>query len=77
MKRMVIAVLAGLSVLTAAAAPASASASGFVYTGMWYKTKSACEKAWQKGQGGPLNPSLPHQCRYNKVGVYELWAYQL
>jgi hypothetical protein len=74
-RRMIITAVLGLGVLVATAAPAAAA--GWTYTGYWYKTAAACEKAWQDAHGGPNNPTPPHQCRYNAVGVYELWAYQV
>ncbi|WP_020124743.1 hypothetical protein [Streptomyces canus] len=74
-KKLAIAALLGLGVLTATTGPAAAS--GYVYTGYWYSSYAACEQAWTNSHGGPGGTSLPHQCKYNSVGVYELWAYQL
>jgi hypothetical protein len=74
-KKLALAALLGFGLLTATAGPASAS--GYVYTGHWYSTKAACEQAWTDSHGGSGGTALPHECRYNAVGVYELWAYQL
>jgi hypothetical protein len=74
-KRMIIAAALGLGVQAATATPAAAS--GYVYTGQWFTTKAACDRAWQNEHGGPGVPTTPHQCRYNPVGVYELWAYEV
>lgn len=73
MKRFAIGAVLGFGMLLATAAPAMAE--GYVYTGKWYNTAAACEKAWDDAHGG--GPSLGHECRRNAVGVYELWAYQL
>ncbi|ANY08309.1 hypothetical protein [Pseudonocardia sp. HH130630-07] len=73
MRKLVIGAVLGFGMVLLSAAPASAE--GYVYTGKWYPTAAACEKAWSDAHGG--GPSLGHQCRHTGAGVYELWAYQL
>ncbi|MFR9730694.1 hypothetical protein ACL03H_15840 [Saccharopolyspora sp. MS10] len=74
MKKLAVGAVLGMGMLLATATPAMAG--GYVYTGKWYSSAAACEKAWENMTGG--GASLGHQCRYNKGGnVYELWAYRL
>ncbi|GAA3357534.1 hypothetical protein [Saccharopolyspora gregorii] len=76
MKKLATGAALGLGLLLATAAPAAAA--GYVYTGKWYDTAAACEKAWSDAHGGGGGTALPHQCRHNAAAnVYELWAYQL
>lgn len=69
-RKIVTGALVGLGLLVATAP--SASAATWYYTGYWYYSAAACEQGYRALVGG--NPvDRPHECRYNPVGVYELW----
>lgn len=71
-RKIVASALLGLGMLVVTAP--SASAATWYYTGYWYNSAAACERGYQELVGGnPGGVDRPHQCRYNPVGVYELW----
>lgn len=70
MKKFIVGSLVGLGVVVGAATPASAA--GWYYTGYWYPTTAACEAGYQSMVAGQAT-DLPHECRLDAVGVYELW----
>lgn len=76
MKKFGTGALVGFGMLLATATPAAAA--GWYYTGHWYNSAQACEKGYQQMVGGnPGGADLPHECRRNGVGVYELWRVSL
>lgn len=73
MRKVLACILLGLGMLALPAIPAAAApASGWYYTGYWYYSPIACELGYQRMVGNNQG-DLPHQCRLDAVGVYELW----
>ncbi|GHF44909.1 hypothetical protein FHX82_001786 [Amycolatopsis bartoniae] len=70
MRKLVVGILVGLGALVVTATPASAS--GWYYTGYWYSSSFYCEAGYQQ-LVGDQQVDLPHECRLDAVGVYELW----
>jgi hypothetical protein len=70
MKKFMVGALVGFGVIVGAATPASAV--GWYYSGYWYNTSGECEAGYQRLVAGK-DFDLPHECRLDAVGVYELW----
>ena len=70
MRKLLLAAACVVATSTANALPASAA--GWYYTGYWYFSAPACEAGYQQLAAGK-EFDLPHECRYNPVGVFELW----
>ncbi|GAA1988575.1 hypothetical protein [Amycolatopsis minnesotensis] len=74
MRKILAGTVLGFGVLLATAT--SASAADLHYSGYHYPTVRACEDGyWNLIPHGPGDPNWdgPHECRWNPVGVYELW----
>ncbi|QWF80970.1 hypothetical protein [Amycolatopsis sp. CA-230715] len=70
MRKILAGTVIGFGVLLATAT--SASASDLHYSGHHYPSYDSCEAGYRDLVGNtPIDQ--PHECRWNPVGVYELW----